>query len=75
MVTVPLEHRRPPMAYSATELHDMLVADALAHIATPLRWAEAAYVRIAEGRRLTVDAAYREVLAAVVAGGGYGMPM
>jgi hypothetical protein len=74
-MTVPLEHRRPPQAYTAAELHDMLVADALSHIATPLPWAVAAYRRIAEARRITQDASYQEVLAAVLAGGGYGMPM
>jgi hypothetical protein len=74
-MTIPLAHRRPPQAYTAAELHDMLVSDALAHVATPLPWAVAAYRRIAEARRITQDAAHREVLVAVLAGGGYGMPM
>ena len=74
-MTIPPQYRKPPQAYTAQQLHDMLDADALAHVATPIEWCVPAYQRIAEQRKITPDAAYREVVAAMATAGGYGMPM
>jgi hypothetical protein len=71
----PPDRRKPPQAYTARQLHEMLVADALAHIATPLEWAVRAYREIARQDRISQEAAYQRVRAEVKASGKYGMPV
>jgi hypothetical protein len=71
----PPGQRKPPPTYTARQLHEMLVADALTHIATPLMWAVKAYREIARQERISQEDAYQRVRAEVKAGGRYGMPM
>ena len=52
------EGRRGVDAYTAQELHEFLVADAVKRHATYLPWAVAAYERIGEQRRIGAEAAY-----------------
>ena len=56
------EGRKGVDAYTAPELHCMLVADAVKGHATHLPWAVAAYSRIGERTKRGADAAYTEVL-------------
>lgn len=69
------EGRRPPHTYTARELHDFLVADAMRLHATHLPWAVMAYDVIASKQRITPDAAYQQVLHDVRARGGRGLPI
>jgi len=54
--------RRGVDAYTAQELHEFLVADAVKRHATWLPWAVAAYERIAQQRRIGAEAAYTAVV-------------
>ena len=56
------EGRRGVDAYTAQELHEFLVADAVKRHATWLPWAVAAYERIGEQRKCGAEAAYVAVV-------------
>lgn len=56
------EGRDHPSTYDADTLHRLLVEDAVKMRATDLAWAVAAYERIAERRRTSVDAAFGAVV-------------
>ena len=56
------EGRRPVESYSATELHTILVTDAVKNHATWLPWAIAAYTRIGERTGRGAEDAYHAVL-------------
>jgi len=56
------EGRRGVDAYTAQELHEFLVADAVKRHATDLEWAVAAYGRIGKLRGNGSDNAYEDVL-------------
>lgn len=71
----PPGQRKPPQTYTARQLHEMLVADALGHIATPLLWAVRAYREIARQDRISQEDAYQRVRQEVKASGRYGMPV
>lgn len=66
----------PVRECSSEELHRRLVEDAVAGVATPLRWCVPAYERIAELRGTSADAAYQRVRHDVAQfTGRSGMPM
>lgn len=56
------EGRKGVAAYTAKELHEFLVADAVKHHATFLPWAVEAYDRIGERTGKGGEAAYQAVL-------------
>lgn len=56
------DRRQPVAAYTATELHRILVEDAVLSHATELRWAIAAYTRIGQLTRRGSEDAYLAVL-------------
>lgn len=56
------EGRDHPRTYDPDTLHRLLVQDAVQMRATDLAWAVAAYERIAERRRISVDAAFTAVV-------------
>lgn len=56
------EGREPVGAYTAKQLHEFLVADAVRSHATWLPWAVAAYSRIGEQTKQGAEAAYTAVL-------------
>lgn len=65
------EGRRAPQHYSAQQLHDFLVDDAIKGHATELRWATAAYQEIAKQRRQNPDQAFAAVRNEVIAAGKF----
>lgn len=65
------EGRRAPQHYTPDELHRFLVDDAIKGHPTEIRWATAAYMRIAKQRRQHPDAAFEAVRAEVVASGKF----
>jgi hypothetical protein len=69
------EGRRGVEAYTAVQLHQFLVADAVKGHATFLPWAVAAYERIGSVEQIGAEAAYRRVLAEVESLTGRGMPV
>ncbi len=69
------EGRKPVGAYSARELHQALVADAVKLHATHLPWAIAAYARIGQVERCGAEEAYQRVRGEVKALTGRGMPV
>lgn len=56
------EGRKGVEAYSADELHRMLVSDAVKRHATSMQWAIAAYDRIGKLTRKGAEAAFQAVL-------------
>ena len=56
------EGRRGVDAYTAQELHEFLVADAVKRHPTTIEWAVAAYERIGQQRRIGAEAAYTAVV-------------
>lgn len=56
------EGRKGVERYSADELHQYLVSDAVKRHATYMPWAIAAYERIGELRKTGAEAAYQAVL-------------
>lgn len=69
------EGRRPPDAYTAAELHQFLVADAVKLHATDLPWFVAACDRIGKQERIGAEGAYQRVVQEVRALTGRGMPV
>lgn len=70
-----LEGRNPVDAYTAAELHQFLVTDAVKLHATDLPWAVAAYTRIGEQDGCSAEEAYQRVTGEVRALTGRGMPV
>lgn len=61
------EGRLPVEAYTASQLHQFLVEDAVKHHATYLPWAVNAYKRIGERSGKGAEQAFQDVLDAVEA--------
>lgn len=64
-------HRRHPSKYRSSRLIDMLVADALDGVATPLPWAVAAYAEIGRQTGKGPEWAFTHVRDEVHALGGF----